>query len=146
MRKGAATNRQPRLIGFLCKNGAYAFYDHPHPVLRKLPASFIGMPVANVGQVQSAEILKAFLSGADGVLIAGCEVCRGQQDHQTPFSEMMQALSGYGIERSRVRMEWIAAGEDEKFLRVVNEMMQNLRGMPALHLPAELRKNLSYCG
>lgn len=143
------TNLQPRLFGYLCENGAYTFYDISSPVLRKLPANFIGLPVANLGQVQIAEILKAFLAGAEGILIAGCETCQRQagdsaSEHQ--FSEIVQALQRYAIDPRRVRREWIAAHEAEKFLRVVDEMMENLRHLPPLQLPPGLSKNLSYCG
>lgn len=147
--KDLTTNSPPRLFAYLCENGAYLFYDISSPVLRQLPASFIGLPVANIGQVQSAEMIKAFLAGADGVLIAGCEACQRQVERSasdTPFSAIVQALNDYAIDPLRVRREWIAAHEAEKFLRVVNEMMETLRHLPPLQLPAGLSKNLSYCG
>lgn len=140
---------QPRLVGFLCENGAHVFYDVANPARRKLPTTFIGVPVACISQVRTAEVLKAFLSGADGVLIAGCETCQCQQDRQQidmQFSEILQALASSGIDRCRLRLEWISAVEEEKFLRVVNEMMENVRQLPHLRLPAGLSKNVPYCG
>jgi coenzyme F420-reducing hydrogenase delta subunit len=133
----------------LCENGVHVFYDVSNPTRRKLPANFTGLPVARISQVQTSEALKAFLSGAEGVLIAGCEQCRSQQDRRQirmQFSEIVQALSGFGIDRRRVQLEWIFATEEEKFLRVVNEMMEKLRQLPPLRLPAGLRKNIAYCG
>ncbi len=143
------TNLQPRLIGFLCENGAHVFYDVSNPVRRKLPTNFIGLPVACISQVQTNEVLKAFLSGADGVLLAGCEACQCHESWpqlQAQFSEMRQTLAGCGIEAPRLRLEWIAATEEEKFLQIVNDMMEKLRQLPPLRLPAELRKNIAHCG
>lgn len=143
------TSFQPRLIGFLCENGAHTFYDVSNPVRRKLPANFVGLAVACISQVQMNEVLKAFLSGAAGVLIAGCEACQCRENWpqlQAQFSEMRQTLAGFGIAAPRLRLEWIAATEEEKFLQTVNAMMQELRQLPPLRLPAELRKNIAYCG
>jgi F420-non-reducing hydrogenase iron-sulfur subunit len=143
------TNAQPRLIGFLCEKGAYVFYDVSNPVRRKLPANFVGLPVASISQVRASEVLKAFLSGAEGVLIAGCEVCALHQDRQQiakRYSEIVRELIRAGIDRQRLQLEWISANEEEKFFHVVNAMMENLRRMEPLRLSAETRKKIAYCG
>ncbi len=140
---------QPRLVGFLCERGAFTFYDVSNPVRRKLPANFVGLPVACISQVQMSEVVKAFPSGADGVLIAGCEACQCHENWpqiQAQFSELSQALAGFGIETPRLRLEWIAATEEEKFLQVVTAMMEKLRQLLPLRLPAELRENIAHCG
>ncbi len=147
--EGVTTNLQPRLVGFLCEKGAYSFYDVANPVRRRLPANFVGLPVACISQVQTNEVLKAFHSGADGVLIAGCETCqcrRNWRQIQAQFSEISLALVWFGIDPHRLRLEWIAATEERKFFWVINEMMEKLRQLPPLQLPVDLRKNLTYCG
>ncbi|MCI0691066.1 hydrogenase iron-sulfur subunit [candidate division KSB1 bacterium] len=149
MSEHAKTNLQPRLVGFLCEKGAYTFYDVSNPARRRLPANFVGLPVACISQVQMSEVVKTFLSGADGVLIAGCEACQCHENWpqiQAQFSEIGQTLAGFGIEAPRLRLEWIAATEEEKFLQAVNAMMEKLRQLPRLRLPAELRKNIAHCG
>jgi len=141
-------NPQPRLIGFLCENGAHVFYDVSNPVRRRLPANFIGLPVASINQVQTNAVLKAFLSGADGVLIAGCESCRKQQDeqHEAQFAALAQALTNCDIAPERLRWEWISTQEERKFIQLVNDMMESLRQMPPLRLPPQLGQIISYCG
>lgn len=136
-------------MGFLCEKGAYILCDFANPVCRKLPANFIGLPIVSVNQVQTKELLRAFLSGADGVLIAGCEACRDQSSQgqfEAHFSEIKQVLDNCGIDSERLRLEWISAEEEEKFLRVVHEMIELLRNKPALRLAAGLGKNVPYCG
>jgi coenzyme F420-reducing hydrogenase delta subunit len=142
-------NPRPRLIGFLCENGAHVFYDVSNPVRRKLPANFIGLPVASIDQVQTNELLKAFLSGADGVLIVGCEDCQREKERlqfDEKFVEMLQTLDSLGVQPSRIRFEWMARMDEEKFLAAVGEMMDSLRRLPKLRLPAGLGKNVVYCG
>jgi coenzyme F420-reducing hydrogenase delta subunit len=40
-----------------------------------------------------------------------------------------------GVPDERVRLEWISASESDKFVTVVNEMIENLRKLePALHI------------
>jgi coenzyme F420-reducing hydrogenase delta subunit len=149
MSEHVKTNLQPRLVGFLCEKGAYTFYHVSNPARRKLPANFVGLAVACISQVQTNEVLKAFLSGADGVLIAGCEACPCHENWpqiQAQFSEIEQVLAGLGINSDRINLQWISAIEQEKFLRVVSEMIEKLRQLPTLRLPAELRKNIAHCG
>jgi coenzyme F420-reducing hydrogenase delta subunit len=143
------TNLQPRLVGFLCEHGAHTFYDISNPVRRRPPANFVGLPVACISQVQTNEVLKAFHSGAEGVLIAGCETCRRRcnwRQIQAQFSEISLALIWFGIDPHRLRLEWIAVTEERKFFWVINEMMEKLRQLPSLQLPVDLGKNLTYCG
>jgi coenzyme F420-reducing hydrogenase delta subunit len=146
---GTTFNFQPRLMGFLCEKGTYIFCNFANPVCRKIPANFIGLPIASVNQVQTNELLRAFLSGADGVLIAGCEACRdqsGQQQYEVRFSEIKHVLDNCGIDSERLRLEWISAEEEEKFLRVIHEMIERLRNKPALRLVAGLGQKVPYCG
>ncbi len=142
------TNVQPRLVGFLCETGAYVFYDISNPARRKLPAGFVGLAVASISQVHTRQVLKAFLAGAEGVLIAGCEVCRRQNSDPTPipFSELVRELAAFGIDSGRINLEWISAAEEEKFLRTVDVMMERLRRLPPLRLPAGLGENVVHCG
>lgn len=142
-------NFQPRIVAYLCENGAHVFYEVSNPARRKLPINFIGLPVASVSQVQKAEVLKAFLSGAEGVLVLGCEACRSQRDQQQTtalFSEILQALMRLGIDQRRLRLEWISATEEERFLRVVNEMAETVRHMDPLQPASGFSSDISYCG
>lgn len=142
-------NFQPRVTGFLCKAGAYAFYDISNPARLRLPANFLGLAVASISQVQMREVLKAFLSGAEGVLLAACEHCRNRRSRgeiEQQFAGMQRALAGFGIDADRVILEWISAGEEEKFFRTVDAMMEALRRRPRLRLPPGLEKNVVHCG
>jgi F420-non-reducing hydrogenase iron-sulfur subunit len=142
-------SEQPRMVGFLCMGGAQVFYDVSNPVRRKLPANFIGIAVECVTQVHAREVFKALRFGAEGILLASCEPCpcrhSREQVHQH-VAELWRAMAGYGIEPARLRVEWISAAEEEKFLQVVNETMERLQQLSPLRLFKELGRNLAYCG
>lgn len=161
---GTRTTSKPRIVGFLCENGAHVLYNVTNPARRKLPANFIGLPVACSRQVQKAEVLKAFLSGAQGVLILGCEDCQrgrpaqparlgdravlGQEQQQTnaQFAELVRSITEVGIDEHRLRLEWISAAEEEKFLRIVGEMIETVRHLGPSPLPSGLVTDIPYCG
>ena len=42
---------------------------------------------------------------------------------------MKKMLAQLGIEEGRVRLEWVAAAEGDRFVQVVNEMTEQIRGL-----------------
>jgi len=137
-----------RLCGFLCEKGAYTFFDLSGAVPRRLPRHFVALPVASIAQIKIEDVLKAFLSGAAGVLIAGCESCRDQHEQQigAQLAAMRQALTRYEIEPERLRLEWISAGEEMRFIQLVNEMTEQWSGQPPPQFRAGIEQTISHCG
>jgi F420-non-reducing hydrogenase iron-sulfur subunit len=43
-------------------------------------------------------------------------------------------LAQFGIEEGRLKLDWISAGEGDKFVRVVSEMVEKVRQMGPLKL------------
>jgi len=71
-------------------------------------------------------VFEAFFHGADGVLILGCypQDCHydtGFTKASNRYESIREILSDLGINEERVRIESVAAGEGEKFARVVSE-------------------------
>ena len=52
---------------------------------------------------------------------------------------LKRMLAGMGIEPERLRLEWISAAEGEKVRRVVNEMVDALKRLGPLSMPAKIR-------
>jgi len=76
--------------------------------------------------------MKALKEGYNGVLIAGCHpgTCHyisGNYKAARRFALLRRMLRQMGIPDQRVRLEWISASESDKFVTVVNEMVENLR-------------------
>ena len=85
------------------------------------------------GRVDLAFILRAFSSGADGVIIGGCwpgechYVTEGNYDALGNVHLAKKLLELIGISTDRVRLEWIAASEGTRFAEVMSEFAGTLR-------------------
>lgn len=91
------------------------------------------------GRVDPQFVLSAFVKGADGVIILACHPgdchykegnCRALQRH----SMLNLMLEQLGIEKERSRLDYVSAGEGEKFNRVIREMVASVRMLGPLCL------------
>ena len=91
------------------------------------------------GRVDPTFILKAFASGADGVLIGGCHpgdchYAEGNYKTMRRTIFLKRVLQEQGIDSRRLRLEWISASEGEKYARVVDEFVQTIKQLGPLRL------------
>ncbi|MDI7250659.1 MAG: hydrogenase iron-sulfur subunit, partial [Bacillota bacterium] len=63
---------EPRIVGFFCNWCSYAGADQAGVARLKYPANLRIVRVMCSGRVEPSLVLKAFATGADGVLVAGC--------------------------------------------------------------------------
>jgi F420-non-reducing hydrogenase iron-sulfur subunit len=93
-------------------------------------------------RVEPAFILKAFQSGADGVLVLGCHpgdchYTEGNYKTMRRIPLLKKMLAQMGIEDDRVRLDWVSASEGERFASVINEMTEKVRALGPLNLNRE---------
>jgi len=93
------------------------------------------------GRISPHFILKAFQEGADGVLIAGCHIgsCHyGKGNYITAkrVAVMKDLLGFFGLSPKRIRLEWIATSESNKFAKVISEFTQEISQLG----PSPMRK------
>ena len=98
----------------------------------KYAANVLPIRVMCSGRISPHFILKAFQQGADGVLVAGCHIgeCHyGKGNFMTAKRvAVMKELIGFiGISPKRLRLEWIATSESNKFSKVVSEFTEEIR-------------------
>jgi F420-non-reducing hydrogenase iron-sulfur subunit len=132
------TQFEPRIAGFLCKWCSYAGADLAGTSRMKYPANISTMRVNCSGRVDPVFVLKALASGADGVFIGGCHpgdchYTSGNVKALRRFKLLQKLLDQFGIERERVRLEWVSASEGEKYARFVRQMTADLRTMGPLN-------------
>ena len=128
---------QPRIIGFLCRWCAYLGADLAGTSRAKYPPNMIPIRVMCSGRVDPTFVLQALADGADGVLIAGCHPgdCHYQSGNYRAaarYALLLEMLQQFGIEKERVRLEWVSAAEGEKFASVVAEMTEDVRRLGPL--------------
>ena len=87
------------------------------------------------GRVDLSFVLRAFLKGADGVIIGGCWLgeCHYVTEGNYYALNMMQLckklLEYSGVNPDRLRIEWISAAEGVKFAEVMNDFTEKLRAL-----------------
>jgi F420-non-reducing hydrogenase iron-sulfur subunit len=81
-------------------------------------------------------VLEALRSGADGVLVTGCHLgdCHyisGNQKAKLNIDMAHSLIRLLGIERQRLRLEWISAAEGARFAEVISEFTDQIRELGA---------------
>jgi F420-non-reducing hydrogenase iron-sulfur subunit len=76
-------------------------------------------------------VAKAFAMGADGVLISGCHpgdchYVQGNYFTRRRFAVLRSLLDFLGIEKERLRLEWVSATEGQRFAQVVADFRDQL--------------------
>jgi F420-non-reducing hydrogenase iron-sulfur subunit len=122
----------PTIVAFLCNWCSYTAADLAGTSRIAYPPNLRVIRVMCTGRIDPVFVMKAFTSGADGVLVAGCHPgdCHYQTGNYrarrrlTMLKELMAAL---GIEPERLWLRWVGASEGDLFARTAKEMVQGLR-------------------
>lgn len=125
---------EPKIIGFLCNWCSYAGADLAGVGRLQYPPNLRVIRVMCSGRVDATFVFKALSEGADGVLIAGCHpgdchYSEGNYSTLRRYPLMLKVLEQFGVEKERVRLEWISAAEGHDFARVVREFTEAVRGL-----------------
>lgn len=130
---------EPRIVGFLCNWCSYTGADLAGTARLHYPPNVTSIRVMCSGRVDPAFILDAFRRGADGVLICGCHPgdCHYIEGNykcmrRMPLTQLL--LQQFGIDRNRMRLEWVSASEGGRFQEVITEFTEQIRGLGPLEL------------
>lgn len=128
---------EPKIIGFLCNWCAYEGADSAGRAQKSYPANLRVIRLMCSGRVDPQFILKAFEAGADGVMVLGCHLgeCHYKEGNFQALKRYIllnKVLPQLGVERDRLRLDWISAGEGDKFVKVVSEMVERIRELGPL--------------
>jgi len=128
---------EPRLVGFLCRWCSYTGADLAGTTRTPYPPNLVAIMVMCSGRIEPTLVVRALRDGADGVLIAGCHPgdCHysdGNRKVQRRYGLLLNLLDQFGIERERVRLEWVSASEGERFARIVRDLTESVRELGPL--------------
>lgn len=137
----AASGFEPKIIGFLCNWCSYAGADKAGTAQTPYPPNVQVIRVMCSGRVDPQFVLSAYQNGADGVLILACHPgdCHYKEGNYRTGqrTQMLQKmLEQFGIEEERCRLDYVSAGEGEKFVRVITEMVESIKQLGPLSLPS----------
>ncbi|MBN1163301.1 MAG: hydrogenase iron-sulfur subunit [Candidatus Krumholzibacteriota bacterium] len=136
---------EPKIVGFLCNWCSYTGADLAGTARIKYSPNIRTIRVMCSGRIEPTFIIKALFEGADGVLIAGCHPgdCHYQEGNYKALRRyrfFKKILPQYGIEEGRVRLEWVAASEGERFASLVDEFTEEIRNLGPLNIKESIKK------
>lgn len=133
---------QPKIIGFLCNWCSYAGADAAGIARLQLPVNFKVVRVMCSGRVRAELVMKALLSGMDGVMVLGCHVgdCHyisGNHAALKRFALLEKIIEHIGINKERMKLDWISASEAKKFKDVVTEFVDKIKSLGPIEFKEE---------
>jgi coenzyme F420-reducing hydrogenase delta subunit len=79
-------------------------------------------------------VIKAFLEGADAVLVSGCNpgdchYINGNYKARRRIKLLKEILPQFGFENERLRLTWIGASDGIVFADIMKEMVTQIKGL-----------------
>jgi heterodisulfide reductase subunit A len=124
--------KEPKALALFCNWCAYAGADLAGVSRFQYPPNVRIVRVMCTGRIDEKYILQALLLGADGVLIGGCHhgdchYTSGNLQAEKRVERVRHWLKQAGIDPTRLRLEWISAGEGKKLAEVMTDFTQQLK-------------------
>jgi len=125
---------EPVILCFACKWCSYAAADLAGISRIQYPPNVRILRVPCSGRVDVLHVLKAFLSGADGVIITGCLIgdCHytdGNVKAKSRVEVMKKSLRALGIDPERLEIGFASSSEGQKFANMMTEFVEKIRGL-----------------
>jgi F420-non-reducing hydrogenase iron-sulfur subunit len=125
---------EPKIVAFLCNWCAYAGADLAGTSRLKYPPNAIPIKVMCSGRLDPEFILHAFKNGADAVFIGACHpgdchYIKGNYIARNRIGMTKKLLKEMGLDERRLRLEWISATEGGKFSKVIEEFVEEIKGI-----------------
>ena len=131
------TEFQPRIVAFLCNWCTYTAADLAGTSRKKYPANVRLIRVMCTGMVDPKYILKAFLEGADAVLVSGCHpgdchYINGNYKARRRIKLLHEILANFSIDKERLRLTWIGASDGIMFADTIETIVHQIKKMGPL--------------
>jgi len=136
---------EPRIVGFLCNWCSYAGADLAGTSRISYPPNIRIIRVPCSGRVDPMLAMKAFLEGADGVIVLGCHPgdCHYREGNYHARRRLVlfhQLLEFFGFEKDRFQLDWVSASEGDRFARVVTTFTEQVRALGPHPRPGQTKE------
>jgi coenzyme F420-reducing hydrogenase delta subunit len=133
---------EPIIIAFCCHYCAFTAADLAGTMRQQYPPNVQIVRLPCTGKADANLVLEAFVDGADGVMVAGCEIgsCHFQVGNERAVKRVGYAkklLQEAGIDPSRLEMFHIAASQGPLFAQRAREFTERIRGLMAAAAAAD---------
>jgi F420-non-reducing hydrogenase iron-sulfur subunit len=128
---------EPKIVGFLCNWCSYAGADKAGAAQVPYPPNVCSIRVMCSGRVDPQFVLQAFQRGADGVMILACHPgdCHYKEGNYRAAQRhglLTHLLRQAGIEEERLYMDYVSAGEGDRFVTLVKSMVERIKRLGPL--------------
>jgi coenzyme F420-reducing hydrogenase delta subunit len=125
---------KPKILGIVCNWCSYAGADLAGSARAQYPPDIRIVRLMCTGRVDPLFIMKAFMDGADGVLVSGCHFgdCHYLEGNYKGAKRMFllkSVLKDLGIEDKRLRMTFVSASEGAKWAKVVEDVVKTINDL-----------------
>lgn len=122
---------EPRILGFLCNWCSYAGADLAGVSRFQYPPTLRVIRVMCSGRVDPTFVLRAFSRGIDGVMVLGCHpgdchYATGNYYARNRVKVLKQLLELAGVNPDRLILDWVSAGEGERFATLVRDFTEQI--------------------
>jgi F420-non-reducing hydrogenase iron-sulfur subunit len=138
---------EPKILSFLCNWCAYAGADLAGISRFQYPPNSRVIRVMCSGRVDPSFVPRAFLVGYDGVMILGCHpgdchYLTGNYQAEKKIILTRKLLEMAGIGSDRLLLDWVSAGEGERFSQVIRQFVEKIRGLGPFPIDQEMKGRL----
>jgi len=138
---------EPKILSFLCNWCAYAGADLAGISRFQYPPNTRVIRVMCSGRVDPVFVPRAFLVGYDGVMVLGCHpgdchYLTGNYQAEKKIILTRKLLEMAGIGSERLLLDWVSAGEGERFSQVIRQFVEKIRGLGPFPLDQEMKGRL----
>ena len=124
-------SRELRIIGFLCNWCSYGGADAAGVSRFNQPTDMRIIRMPCTGRMDPLFALKAFLNGADGVLVSGCHprdchYTEGNYYARRRLEVLKRFLPILGIHADRFHYTWVSASEAARWQEVVTKFTERI--------------------
>lgn len=138
----------PTIVAFVCNWCSYAGADKAGGMKLGYSANVKLIRVMCSGRVDPQFVMDAFRKGADGVMILGCHPgdCHyrtGNIKAMRRFKLLDRMLGQFGIDNRRMMLNWVAAGEAERFSDLANKMADTIHELGPLQINGRVESEVA---
>lgn len=135
--KAGNGNFEPKILGFLCNWCSYAGADKAGAAQKTYPPNVNIVRVMCSGRIDPRFVMTAFAQGADGVMILACHLgdCHYKEGNYKAVQRhriLLRLLKQLGIREERCRFDYVSAGEADKFVAIIRDMVNTIKELGTL--------------
>ena len=137
------TGFEPLIVGFTCNWCSYRAADGAGMARLKYAPNVRLIRLMCSGRLDPTFVMKAFASGADGVLVSGCHPgdCHYIEQNYKALRRvhlLKRVFNQLGIEPGRLKLVWASAAEGTLLAEQIDIFVNEVRALGPLNWPSDV--------